>query len=102
MYYTDPGNWIYPTLDFASPVFDINIYSYLLFNWAELLLLVLICFKIRNVKDELSIHKELLWIAAFWIVCSFFYFLLFSLPTFFVKEEQSFRDRYAWLIFFFI
>ena len=65
-----------------SIVFTMNVYSYLLLNWMELLLLVLVCFKIRNVKDELSIIKELLWIAGFWIICSFFYFLMFSIPNF--------------------
>ena len=65
-----------------SIVFTINIYSYLLLNWFELFLLVLICYKIRNVRDELSIHKELLWISAFWILCSFCYFMCFSVPSF--------------------
>lgn len=33
-------------------------------------------------KDELSITMEILWIAGFWIVCSFFYFFCFNLPLF--------------------
>jgi hypothetical protein len=83
-FYIDPeNNIVYPKLDKDSIVFTLNIYSYLLFNWLELLLMVLICFKIRNVKDELSIHRELLWIVGFWIMCSFCYFLFFSLPNFF-------------------
>jgi hypothetical protein len=53
----------------------------------ELLLLVLICFKIRHVKDELSIHWELLWIASFWILSSFLYFLAFNL--FFCESDPQ-------------
>jgi hypothetical protein len=86
-------------LDECSWVFEINTYSYLIFNWLELLLLVLICFKIRNVKDELSIITELLWISGFWIACSFIYFLLFSLPFQIKDPSQELREKLAWGIF---
>lgn len=68
-YYETLENWIYTT----------NIYSYLFLNWTELLILVIICFIIRNVKDELSIISELLLISGFWIISSFIYFLLVCL-----------------------
>jgi hypothetical protein len=55
---------------------------------------VLICFKIRYVKDELSIIKELQWIAGFWIMCSFCYFLFFSLPNLYQsgKVNDAFQN----------
>lgn len=83
-----------------SSVFDINIYSYLLLNWIELVGLVLICFKIRHVKDELSIHKELLWISGIWILCSFCYFSLFSIENYFPGSLDS--NIVSSFIFFFI
>ena len=75
-----------------SLVYDLNLYFYIGLNNFELLLLVIICFKIRNVKDELSIHQELLWIVGFWILCSFLYFLAFNL--FYCSEDPHYE---SWL-----
>jgi hypothetical protein len=103
-YFTNPSNqaFLFPLLKPNSDVFKVNIYSYLLFNWLELLLLVLLCFKIRHVKDELSIIKELLWIASFWILSSFSYFLLFSLPNLYPDLSGPARLLISELIFFWI
>lgn len=82
-----------------SWVIDVNGFSYLIINWLELLLLVLICFKIRNVKDELSIIKELLWISGSWIICSFVYFLMFNLKT---DQNYDLKLKLSWAIFLII
>ena len=78
-YFSTDHWWLQQTLSNDSIVYDLNLYFYIGLNNLELILLVIICFKIRNVKDELSIHRELLWIAGFWIIFSFFYFLIFNL-----------------------
>jgi hypothetical protein len=68
----------------------------------ELLLLVVICFRIRNVKDELSIHSELFFIAAFWILSSFLYYMIFNI--FYCSEDphddawQSKLNAYIFLL----
>ena len=56
-------------------VYDMNKYSFVILNWLELIILVFMIYKIRNVKDELNIKSELIWIMAFWILFSFGYFI---------------------------
>jgi len=82
-YFTGDSSFKLFTLDRDSIVFNLNVYSYLILNWLELMAIVQICFVIRAVKDELSITMEILWIAGFWIICSFVYFFCFNLPLFF-------------------
>jgi hypothetical protein len=57
------------------------------------------------VKDELSIIKELMWISGFWIFCSFCYFLLFSIPSFYEYDpdkKRDLRNYFSYAIFAFI
>jgi len=50
---------------------------------------VIMIFKIRNAKDELSIQSELVWIMFFWIFFSLGYFgtVLPQIKDFFIKVD---------------
>lgn len=96
VYETDQCQSYFQSYTVPAWIYDMNIYSYLVINWCELLFLVLICFKIRNVKDELSIITELLWISGSWIICSFFYFLMFNFKA---SAQEDGKFLLSWGIF---
>ena len=53
-----------------------NSMSFLILNWSELIVLSIMLFKIRNVKDELNIKFELAGIIASWLFFSLVYYIL--------------------------
>ena len=52
---------------------NVNIWFYLFWNWLELFVLVIVSYRIRNVRDELNISKELFTIIINWIFFSSLY-----------------------------
>jgi hypothetical protein len=69
-------------------IVNINIWSYLIFNWLELVVLVVISYLIRNIRDQLNISWELYLINACWIFFSTAYMGL----TFY---DLSVKDNYS-------
>lgn len=53
--YYKNSDHIFPQLHDNSLVIKINIIAFISFNWLELLIMIIMIFKIRNAKDELSI-----------------------------------------------
>ncbi len=51
-----------------------NISIFFIVNWAQTLTLVMLMWKIRNVKDELNLKKELYLVIGIWLVFSLLYF----------------------------
>ena len=56
-------------------IIESNLCIFFIVNWAQTLVLVLLLYKIRNVKDELNLKKELSIIIALWLIFSLSYFL---------------------------
>jgi hypothetical protein len=56
-------------------IIETNLCVFFSVNWAQTLILVLLLYTIRNVKDELNLKKELTVIIGIWLVFSLLYFL---------------------------
>lgn len=56
-------------------IIETNQCMFFFVNWLQTLILVLLLFKIRNVKDELNLKNELSIIIAIWLSFSLSYFL---------------------------
>lgn len=70
----------------------INQYSFITINWAELMILVVMIFIIRNIRDELNIKYEILIITLCWILFSCIYFVLQSSSITTSENETSQRS----------
>jgi len=53
----------------------VNLVIFFFVNWLQTLILVLLLYSIRNVKDELNLKKELSIVIAMWLVFSLSYFM---------------------------
>ena len=51
-----------------------NFSSFVIINWLQILVLVYLCYKIIDIKDEINIKRELVIIIVVWISFSLFYF----------------------------
>lgn len=56
-------------------ILEANLCIFYFINWSQTLILVLLLYKIRNVKDELNLKNELFIIIGIWLFFSLFYFL---------------------------
>lgn len=74
--YYKTSSYVIPNLgnDNNEGILNANIISFITMNWLELLILVIMIFKIRNIKDELNIKNELIIIMGLWIFFSLGYF----------------------------
>jgi hypothetical protein len=52
---------------------QVNVGFYLVWNWLEVVILVVMSYWIRNVRDELNISKELFTTIFFWTLFSSIY-----------------------------
>lgn len=57
---------------------------FILLNWLELLALIYMAYKIKDIKDELSITYELILISAVW----FFFSLLYVIGHYFDNPDE--------------
>jgi hypothetical protein len=55
-------------------IYIANFCSFIVINWIEILILIIVCYKIIDIKDEINIKKELVIIIIVWTGFSLFYF----------------------------
>lgn len=55
-------------------IIEVNVSVFFIVNWLQTLILVILLFKIRNVKDELNLKNELSVIIMIWLLFSLSYF----------------------------
>lgn len=55
-------------------IIEVNMAIFFIMNWLQTLILVILLFQIRNVKDELNLKKELTIIILIWLLFSLSYF----------------------------
>lgn len=68
---------------------QVNVGFYLFWNWLEVVILVVMSYWIRNVRDELNISKELYTIIFFWTLFSSIYI---GIAFFYINIDGNVRS----------
>ena len=55
----------------------INIFSYFFVNWAFIVCLIIMGFRIRHIKDNQNMSTELNSCVIIWVICCFFQYVLY-------------------------
>ena len=53
---------------------DFNVSLFFLVNWMQTVTLIYLLYAIRNVKDELNLKTELIYVIIIWVIFSLSYF----------------------------
>lgn len=74
------GSRNYPFLNdnMLIPILEINQVSFYIVNFAFMLALIVMAYRIRHIHDNTHISKECSVIVLWWMVCSFFQYFLWS------------------------
>ena len=73
---------------------EINTYCFILFNWICLGALVFLYWKLRNIRNELNMKTEILFVMLAWGLFSvLFYLLNFILQEYLEDHDDLFKDK---------
>ena len=67
-------------------VTEFNISLFFFVNWIQTVILIYLLYAIRNVKDELNLKTELIYVIIIWVIFSLGYFLTLVITN--VNKEK--------------